>query len=185
MKSSRWLVVPALLVGVVVLDAGGQESARPAGADAKAAFGRLKQLQGAWDATSTAGWEGAHDLRVIGRGSALLSVSTIDPHPGADEGMATVFHLDRDRLLLTHYCVAGNQPRLVASSISDEGRRIEFEFLDGTNMKSPGAGHMHRAVFTIQSPDRYESRWTFFRDGKETWMETIVNTRRAAAAGGR
>ena len=92
--------------------------------------------------------------------------------------MATVFHLDGDRLLLTHYCVARNQPRLVATSISEDGRRIEFAFLDGTNMPSRDVGHMNRAVFTIESVDRYRSRWTFSRGGQEQWMEEIVGTRR-------
>jgi hypothetical protein len=37
---------------------------------------------------------------------------------------------------------------------------------------------MDRAVFTIESSDRYRSRWTFFRNGQERWMEEIVNVRR-------
>ena len=173
-----------VLLGMLLVQARAvaQTPSHPSAAEAKAAFDRLKQLEGSWDASSTKGWRGSHDMRVIAGGSALLSASRIDPHPGADESMATVYHLDRDRLMLTHYCVARNQPRLVASRIADDGRRLEFEFLDGTNMTSPEAGHMHRAVITIQSPDRYESRWTFYKDGKETWMETIVNTRRTAGS---
>ena len=178
MNTKRRVAWVALVLAVAAVPAGHAGERQSAAADARAAFERLKQLEGSWDSASTKGWEGSHDMRVIAGGSAVLSASRIDPHPGADESMATVFHLDRDRLMLTHYCVAKNQPRLVAASISDGGRRIEFEFLDGTNMSSPGAGHMHRAILTIQSPDRYESRWTFYKDGKETWMETIVNTRR-------
>ena len=147
-------------------------------AQGRAAFDRLKQLAGDWDETSTQGWEGVHGMQIIAGGSAILSISRIDPHPGANETMATLFHMDGDRLMLTHYCVARNQPRLVATSVSDDGRVIEFSFLDGTNMRSRNDGHMDRAVFTIESPDRYRSRWSFFRDGKESWMEDIVSTRR-------
>ena len=39
-------------------------------------------------------------------------------------------------------------------------------------------GHMHRAVYTIESVDRYRSRWTFVQKGEERWMEEIVTTRR-------
>jgi hypothetical protein len=92
--------------------------------------------------------------------------------------MATLFHLDGDRLVLTHYCVARNQPRLVATAISEDGRRIEFSFLDGTNMTSRDDGHMDRAVYVIESPDRYRSQWTFYQKGQERWLEDIVNTRR-------
>jgi hypothetical protein len=107
-------------------------------------------------------------MQIIAGGSAILSASKIDPHPGANEVMATLFHLDGDRLMLTHYCVAGNQPRLVATAVRDEGRTIEFSFLDGTNMRSRDDGYMDRAVFTIESSDRYRSRWTFFATGRSS-----------------
>jgi hypothetical protein len=145
---------------------------------AKAAFEVLKQLAGDWNGSSTQGWEGTHTMEIIAGGSAILSSSRIGPHPGADGSMATLFHLDGDRLMLTHYCVAGNQPRLVATSISEDGLTIEFSFLDGTNMRSRDDGHMDRAVLTIESPERYRSRWTFYQKGQERWLEDIVNTRR-------
>lgn len=147
-------------------------------ARARAAFEHLRQLAGDWDQTSTRGWEGTTHVQVIAGGSAVLMTSNVGPHPGPDETMATVFHLDGDRLLVTHYCVARNQPRLVATAISPDSRRIEFDFLDGTNMRSPEAGHMRRAVFTIESSDRYRSRWTFSQNGQERWMEEIVSARR-------
>ena len=147
-------------------------------ARAKAAFEHLQRLAGDWNQTSTRGWEGTTGVQVIAGGSAVLVTSNVGPHPGADETMATVFHLDGDRLLLTHYCVARNQPRLVATTISPDSRRIEFDFLDGTNMRSPEAGHMRRAVFTIDSSDSYRSRWTFSQNGQERWMEEIVSARR-------
>ncbi len=145
---------------------------------AKAAFESLKKLTGTWADASTQGWTGTHTIEVIAGGSAILSTSRIGPHPGQDESMATLFHMDGDRLMLTHYCVARNQPRLAATKISDEGRTIEFEFVDGTNMKSRDAGHMDRAIFTLESADQYRSRWTFYQKGAERWMEEIVNKRR-------
>jgi hypothetical protein len=115
------------------------------------------------------------DLRIAGYRGRVVGV--IDD-PGPDETMATVFHLDGGRLMATHDCVAKNQPRLVATAISRDGRRIELAFLDGTNMASRDTGHMDRAVFVIESADRYRSRWTFYRDGQAQWLEDIVNTRR-------
>ncbi len=162
-----------ILLGAVLL--GGSDV--PAN-EAKAAFERIRKLEGDWDEKSTQGWLGVKAIQVIASGAAVLATSRIDPHRGENESMATVFHMDGDKLMLTHYCVAGNQPRLVASSIREEGREIEFSFLDATNLKSPEAGHMHRAVFTLESEDRYRSRWTFYRDGREEWMEEIVHVRR-------
>jgi hypothetical protein len=145
---------------------------------ARAAFERLKQLAGDWKQRSTKDWEGSAAIQVIAGGSALVLTSKVAPHPGVDEAMTTVFHMDGDRLMVTHYCVAKNQPRLVATSISADASRIEFTFLDATNLKSSRAGHMNRAVYTIESNDRYRSRWTFSQQGQERWMEEIVTTRR-------
>lgn len=145
---------------------------------ARAAFERLKTLAGEWEQASTKDWQGAQVIQVIAGGSALLSTARVDPHPASNDVMATLFHMDGDRLMLTHYCVAGNQPRLVATAITEDARTIEFTFLDGTNLRSQADGHMNRAVFAIETDDRYRSRWTFARDGRESWMEEIVTTRR-------
>lgn len=145
---------------------------------ARTAFEHLKRLAGQWQQRSTNDWEGSATIRVIAGGSAVMLTSKVDPHPGSDETMVTVFHMDGDRLMLTHYCVAKNQPRLVATSISADGRAIEFAFRDATNLRSADHGHMSRAVYTLESEDRYRSRWTFSQKGQERWMEEIVTTRR-------
>ncbi len=66
------------------------------------------------------------------------------------ENMITMFHRDGDRLLMTHYCGAGNQPRMkVTSSIG------------------PGAGHMQHATFTQPDADHHVEEWVFLDHGKE------------------
>jgi hypothetical protein len=149
-------------------------------AQARAAFEEIKKMAGVWDEQSTKGWQGTRVMQVIAGGTAVLATTKIDPHPGQDDSMATLYHMDGDRLMLTHYCVAKNQPRLVATAISSDGKTITFTFLDGTNMKSRDVGHMDGAVITIESPDRHRARWSFYKDGKESWMEEIVNIRRVA-----
>jgi hypothetical protein len=136
--------------------------APPTGEQARAAFERIKALAGAWEGRSTKGWR------------------EFEAHPG--EEMATVFHMDGDRLVLTHYCVAKNQPRLEATSISDGGRTVVFTFRDGGNIPTRDKGHMDAAVFTFDGPDRVTSRWSWYQDGREKWFEDIVATRTAEAA---
>lgn len=175
MHTSRFLVAIVLLVLAGSSGAGGQTGTAAA---ARAAFAWFTSLAGEWDGKSTAGWTGTATYSVIGRGSAVLSSSKHSAHPNDDEAMAAVYHLDGDRLLLTHYCVAKNQPRLVATKIDEKARRIEFTFLDGTNLTSRSAGHMDRAVFEFHDHTRFTSRWTWYQDGQERWMEEITYTRR-------
>lgn len=175
MRSIRFVAALVFIVFASGHAAGGQTADAAA---ARAALALFTSLAGDWEGSSTAGWSGTATYSVIGRGSAVLSTSKHSAHPGDQEAMATVYHLDGSRLLLTHYCVAKNQPRLVATKIENGGRRIEFTFLDATNLSSRNAGHMDRAVFEFQDHTRFTSRWTWYQDGQEKWMEDITYTRK-------
>jgi hypothetical protein len=141
----------------------------------QAAFERFKQLEGVWRGESTKGWTEDVTFKVIAAGSAVMETS-FDAHP--NETMLTLFAMDGERLRLTHYCVARNQPRLQATSIQDGGRNVTFEFVDGGNLASRDQGHMDRAVFRFEDADHFTTRWTWFEGGKERWLEEIRLTRK-------
>jgi len=142
-----------------------------------AAYQRLKAYTGDWEGHSTKGWTGRERISDIAGGSTLMMQSTFSAHPADNEGMATMIHMDRDRLLLTHYCVAKNQPRLALTAASSDLNLLEFTFLDGGNIADRNAGHMDRVVITLQGADKFTSRWTWYAKGQEQWLEEIVNTR--------
>jgi len=147
----------------------------PSRSDAAAAFRQLSILEGTWTSTSTKGWTEISTYEVTAKGSVILSRSHFVGEP--NDGMVTTFHLDGNRLLLTHYCEAKNQPTLVASSVEDGGRRIRFIFLSGTNMKSRDDGHMDTVTFEIVDRNHFKSRWGWFAEGKETWFEEVESVR--------
>jgi hypothetical protein len=128
--------------------------------NAQKAFDQLKTLNGTWEGKATNG----HDTKVLFRstagGSALMSEIM------GEEDMITMFHMDNNRLLMTHYCGAGNQPRMQAS-LSPDGKTITFAFVDATNLSSPKAGHMDHLVITIPDAEHHIEDWTFKQDGKE------------------
>jgi hypothetical protein len=142
---------------------------------ARIAFERFKKLAGEWKGKSTKGWEASVQFQTIAGGTVVTETS-FDAHP--TETMMTMFHLDSDRLMLTHYCVAKNQPRLLATSFEDDGRKVTFTFLDGTGMPSRNRGHMDKAVFRFVDDNRVSSQWTWYQDGKEKWMEEITLERK-------
>jgi hypothetical protein len=71
-----------------------------------------------------------------------------------------MFHMDGDRLLMTHYCGAGNQPRMAATA-SPDGKTITFTFVDATNLISSQPGHMERMVVTMIDANHYTEEWDF------------------------
>jgi hypothetical protein len=74
----------------------------------------------------------------------------------------TMMYRDNDQLLLTHYCDAGNRPRM-AGKVSPDGKKVEFEFLDlsGSNK----FGHMNHAVFTVIDANHHIEDWTYMTPG--------------------
>ncbi len=138
---------------------------------ASSAYERFLSLEGEWEGKSSQGWTDRARFEKIARGSVLLETSLFEAHPG--ETMVTAVHPDGDRLILTHYCVAKNQPRLVLKDSAEDGQFLRFEFLDGTNLPTRDRGHMDKAEYRFVDRDHFTSRWTWYQDGQESWMETI------------
>jgi hypothetical protein len=145
-------------------------------AQAKQQFERLKKLAGQWEGASTKGWENRMTARVIARGSAMLLSSEFTGENG--EGMATLYFLDRGQLKLTHYCEAGNQPTLVLTGISADGKKLDFTFAGGTGMASRDEGHMDRLILELVDGDHYSAGWSWYSKGKQTPMEDVTYQRR-------
>lgn len=135
-----------------------------------AVFETFRGLAGAWEGKSTKGWTEEVKIRVIAGGSVVV-MNSFDAHPG--EEMLTTYYLDGDELQLKHYCIAMNQPRLAATSFSEDGREVTFTFKDATNLPSRNKGHMDKVVYRFIDGDHFTSRWTWYQDGKESWMEEI------------
>ena len=129
---------------------------------AQKSFEQLKSLAGSWEGTMEG--QTLHvSLRVTSRGNALMhEMSGAGP-----DNPITMLHLDGDRLMLTHYCDAGNQPRMVAT-ISPDGKSIVFDFVEATNLLSSQHGHMQRVTFTFIDADHHTEKWEFaMADGKQ------------------
>ena len=130
---------------------------------AQKSFNQLKSLTGSWEGKSADGHALEVSFRDTAGGSALIS----EIHGHGPEDMISMFYLDGpDRLLITHYCGAGNQPRMQASA-SPDGKTLTFDFLDATNLASPEAGHMHRLVIAMLDANHHTEDWTFIDHGKE------------------
>ncbi|MBZ5654194.1 MAG: hypothetical protein LAO56_02830 [Acidobacteriia bacterium] len=163
MKAFRYAVTIALVL------CAGCALAQP---NAQKTFDTLKALAGNWEGKNNQGQTLRVSFRETAGGSALLS----EIHGQGQENMISMIHLDGDRLLMTHYCGAGNQPRMKAS-LAPDAKSVIFEFNDATNLSSAEAGHMHHVVFAIPDADHHTEEWTFLDHGKE--MKELFTLQRA------
>lgn len=136
------------------------------------AFARLKTLAGEWEATTGQG-KMHLSIEPIAAGTALVERETAENMPP----MLTVYYLDGGRLLLTHYCMTGNQPRMQEKAFNPETGDVEFAFLDATNLASPAAVHMHNARFHLADHDRFVTEWDLYENGARKTTEKLEYTR--------
>src|SRR5262245_44288821 len=85
--------------------------AAPSTVDGRAAFERLKTLEGSWVAPGTEGQRATTTFKLTASGTVLVEHYTNPMLPGGGQ-MMTAYHLDGNALVLTHYCIADNQPTL-------------------------------------------------------------------------
>jgi hypothetical protein len=138
--------------------------------DTAAAFARLKTLVGEWKTD-----DGKESLtyELAAGGTTLLEREAGAGRPT----MLTLYHRDGNRLLLTHYCMAGNQPRMQAQPFDTGANELAFEFLDATNLSSAAAGHMHNTTIRFVDANHIETVWQFYENGKATMTERARYTR--------
>ena len=142
-----------------------------AAAAADAGFAKLVALQGEWvDAT---GQMAPPDVvlvtyRVTGGGSAV--VETL--FPGAPEEMVTVYHRDGHDIVLTHYCAAGNQPRMRCRRPGPA--ELAFDFDGGANIDPARDMHMHSARMAFTGPDEITGEWRGWEGGQEDPGHRVV-----------
>jgi hypothetical protein len=170
MKSVRIVRIALSLVFLMTATAGLAQTAQ------QKSFDQLKSLSGSWEGKADKGMAVHVSFRETSGGSALMS----EIHGHGPEDMISMFHLDGpNRLMLTHYCGAGNQPRMTAS-ISPDGKTMTFDYVDVTNLATPDAGHMQRVVFTIVDANHHTEEWTFADHGKE--MKEFFDLHRSEVA---
>src|SRR5262245_51156677 len=103
-------VVTALLLVLGVALAGD----KPASGDpATPNLETIKKLAGDWVAVDKDGKptdKVVSSIRVTAGGSAVREIL----FPGSDHEMVTMYHQEGPDLILTHYCILGNQPRMRA-----------------------------------------------------------------------
>lgn len=155
MKTIRPVILAAIALAFAAATAFAQT-------DAQKAFNAIKNMPGTWEQQTPDGHTLQVTFKVVSGGSAVMSEIMVP-----NEDMISMIHLDGpNRLLMTHYCAAGNQPRMEAS-FSPDGKVITFHSIDVTNLATPDAAHMHQMVLTLIDDNHHKEQWSFAGQGKD------------------
>ena len=146
-------------------------SAGPGPADAPKPPSRLdalKALTGTWEMKGEGGQPGPIvAYRVTSAGSAVMETL----FQGTEKEMITMYTMEGEDLVLTHYCAMGNQPRMKALP-SKDAKVIAFEFVGGGNMASRDEMHMDSLTMTFVDATHLRHEWTMWSEGKV--VRTVV-----------
>jgi len=125
-----------------------------------AEFDKLKKLEGSWTGVTSDGKQVEVTYKVVSNGSALLETLSSAEEPS----MISIYHVDGDGLMMTHYCSVGNQPRMKAL-VSGKGD-IDFQYVDITNLMDESDGHMRAMKVVFEDKDHFTQIWTWSEKGK-------------------
>jgi hypothetical protein len=126
-------------------------------------FDQVKALAGNWQGKASDGRPVHINYKVVSGGTAVME--SIEEGPGNQ--MVTLYYLDGDHLMMTHFCTAGNQPRMRADSSTRSTRGIKFTFVDATNLSGPEAGHMQGHSITWKDASHISQQWSWREKGEE------------------
>jgi hypothetical protein len=135
----------------------------PAAAASRSAatFDQLKSLVGEWEAVQD-GVPVKETYNLTANGSALMA----ETRPVNQPAMITMFTVDGEQLIATHYCVAGNQPQMVAGAPGDLQQGVTFALARVTGMKTPDDWHNTGITIVLDDPDHMTQRWTWLYKGQ-------------------
>ncbi|MGH8627617.1 MAG: hypothetical protein ACREYC_20885 [Gammaproteobacteria bacterium] len=163
-------LLPAILICLLVLMGRGtfvaqttsQQTNAAAPSDAQKSFEKMKTLAGSWQGT-VMGKLINITIRATSSGTTILIEATTGGG-GVPDHEITMYYLDGDRLLATHYCDAGNRSRM-EGKMSPDGKSIEFSFLDVA--EGTQRGFTKSMVFTIIDANKHIGELIYIMpDGK-------------------
>ncbi|MCI0415536.1 hypothetical protein L0222_22405 [bacterium] len=153
-----------------VSESDGPPDAKPAGmatelakkSKSAVAFEQLSSLVGEWKGVQD-GIEITLTYTLTADGSALME----EFRPAKGPVMITMFSVEGNHLIATHYCSAGNQPQMITKAIQEpQGKPLVFSLLRVTGMRSPEDWHNTGLEVLLEDKDHLTQKWTYIYKGK-------------------
>ena len=126
----------------------------------------LTPLAGDWEGQTPDGKAIHLSYQVVSGGSAVLERLQM----GTEPEMLTVYSPDGDRVAVTHFCSAGNQPQMSTGPVTTDVKQMAFTFVRATNLASSTEGHMHNLTLKFVDPTHITQEWTWSENGQTRTM---------------
>jgi hypothetical protein len=160
MKKHMKLSAAIAILFAISVAVNAEQQSKPAAGSA-VTFEQMKSLVGEWKAVQE-GVPVTETYELTANGSALMA----ETRPGNEPAMITMITVDGQHLIATHYCIAGNQPNMVATSPGDLHKGVVFTLDRVTGMKTPDDWHNTGITFTLDDADHMTQSWTWLYKGK-------------------
>ena len=121
------------------------------------AFEQLKSLVGEWKGVQD-GTEIELVYTLTANGSALMEEFRLKN----EAVMITMFSVDGDHLIATHYCSAGNQPQMATEAITEpQTKRLAFSLVRVTGMTTPEDWHNTGLAMLPEDREHLTQEWRY------------------------
>ena len=127
-------------------------------------FGPLASRIGEWLGKDLEGKPMTVSYQWTGGGTSLVETMAKSNKPL----MTTMYHADKGKLMLIHYCKLGTQPRMRVDIPEGDAKTLAFTFVDATNLAQPTDAHMHNMSLTLLDRDHFTQEWVLSKDGTES-----------------
>jgi hypothetical protein len=145
---------------------------------ASATLERIKKLEGTWTIPASENMPAMNiTFKPTAGGTAVIETM----FAGTPKEMINMYTADGDRIVLTHYCALGQQPRMTQSATDDKSIKFECapDAAGSGNIKSRDDGHMDAVALSVDG-DKLTEDWTFYADGKAVDHKVFELTRQAS-----
>ncbi|HEY1601001.1 MAG TPA: hypothetical protein VGG64_15465 [Pirellulales bacterium] len=149
--------------------------------DEQSAFEFLKTMTGEWERSGDEHDHGGGSHSVAFRPTAAGSAVMETIFEGEPMEMISIYHMDGDKLLLTHYCALQNAP-IMRFEKCDKPGEIKFVFQGGTNFDPQVDAHVHEGVMRVKDANTVESSFVGYSDGKPDQRPHGILKRKQAKA---
>jgi hypothetical protein len=173
MKSNRNLLLCILGLTTFIISPSTAEEMKPY--EGSPAFEKIKTLIGDWQGTMEMDGKPVSvtaTYQLTSGGSAILEII----FRGMPREMATLYHDNsRKELIMTHYCMLHNQPKL--KLVRNTEKELFFDLADDSDIDVATEEHMHSLKLKFDGPDKMIQYWTKYEDGKKHSVHEIKYVR--------